>query len=69
MHDVVIVGDGIAGSAMAMVLARRGFKVAVLERQAGFRDRLRGEFMQPWGVAEAMQLDLGDVFEDAGGIF
>jgi hypothetical protein len=45
-----------------------GFKVAILERQVAFGDRVRGELMQPRGAAEAMQLDLGDVFDDAGGI-
>jgi len=31
-HDVVIVGGGIAGSALATILAREGIAVAVLER-------------------------------------
>ena len=37
--DVVIVGGGIAGSALALVLARRGTDVTVLERQQDYADR------------------------------
>ena len=67
--DVVIVSGGIAGSALALVLARRGTNVAVLERQQDYADRVRGEYMHPWGVAEAQQLGLVDVLLGAGGVF
>ncbi len=67
--DVVIVGGGIAGSALALVLARRGASVTVLERQQDYADRVRGEYIHPWGVAEAQQLRLVDILLDAGGIF
>lgn len=52
---------------MATVPAARGLDVVVLERQYGFRDRVRGENMQPWGVAEMRQLGLEDVLIYAGG--
>ncbi len=42
--DVVIVGGGIAGNALATMLARAGTAVLVLERSAVYRDRVRGEF-------------------------
>ena len=48
---MVIVGGGIAGGALAAALASRGHAVVVLERQHEFRDRVRGENMQPWGVS------------------
>ena len=67
--DVVIVGGGIAGSALAVVLARRGAGVTVLERQQDYADRVRGEYMHPWGVAEAHQLRLLDILLAAGGVF
>ena len=65
--DVAIVGGGIAGSALAATLARAGLDVVVLERQRRFADHVRGEFLAPWGVAEAQQLDLHEFLLDAGG--
>lgn len=65
--DVAIVGGGIAGSGLASVLARAGVDVAVLERQHTYRDRVRGETMWPWGVAEAQQLGVYQTLLDAGG--
>jgi 2-polyprenyl-6-methoxyphenol hydroxylase-like FAD-dependent oxidoreductase len=67
--DVVIVGGGIAGSALATVLAHQGIGVTVLERQTEYHDRVRGEVMVPWGMAEARRLGLDDVFLRAGGIW
>jgi 2-polyprenyl-6-methoxyphenol hydroxylase-like FAD-dependent oxidoreductase len=67
--DVVIVGGGIAGSALAAVLAREGIAVAVLERDLAPIDRVRGEFMAPWGAAELKQLGLLDCLTAAGGLF
>lgn len=59
--DVVVVGAGIAGASIAAVLARGGLEVLLLERQSGYRDRVRGEYMAPWGVLEARALGLEDV--------
>lgn len=67
--DVVIVGGGIAGSALALALARRGVGVTVLERQTEYADRVRGEYTHPWGVAEATRLEVLDLLVDAGGVF
>ena len=55
-YDVVIVGGGIAGGALATVLAKKGIAVAVLERDLVPTDKVRGEFMAPWGVAELQRL-------------
>ena len=65
--DVVIVGGGIAGAGLATVLARGGLEVCVLERQTQYADRVRGEWLAPWGVAEAQRAGLYDVLIDAGG--
>jgi 2-polyprenyl-6-methoxyphenol hydroxylase-like FAD-dependent oxidoreductase len=66
--EIVIVGGGISGGALATVLARDGVSVAVLERDARHVDRVRGEWMAPWGVAEASRLGLLDDLRGAGGI-
>lgn len=65
--DVAIVGGGLAGSALAGALAGAGFRVQVLERTTEFEDRVRGEWMAPWGVAESKRLGLYDSLIAAGG--
>lgn len=67
--DVVVVGGGIGGSSLAGRLARAGLAVLVLERDAQFRDRVRGEVMMPWGVVEARRLGVEQLMLDAGGGF
>jgi 2-polyprenyl-6-methoxyphenol hydroxylase-like FAD-dependent oxidoreductase len=64
--DLVVVGGGIAGGAFATVMARAGANVLLLERQAEYRDRVRGELMWPWGVAEVQRLGLEDILRRAG---
>jgi 2-polyprenyl-6-methoxyphenol hydroxylase-like FAD-dependent oxidoreductase len=67
--DVVVVGGGIAGSSLATVLARDGYQVVVLERQTVYRDKVRGEVMCCWGVAEVLRLGLEEPLLDAGGCY
>jgi 2-polyprenyl-6-methoxyphenol hydroxylase-like FAD-dependent oxidoreductase len=57
-YDIITVGGGIAASALAKAMAERGAKVLVLEREKQFKDRVRGEAMVPWGVAEANELGI-----------
>jgi 2-polyprenyl-6-methoxyphenol hydroxylase-like FAD-dependent oxidoreductase len=68
-HDVVVVGGGIAGSALATVLARDGADVLVLERQTSYRDKVRGETLLCWGVEELKRLGLEEVLLGAGGCY
>ena len=63
--DAVIVGAGIAGSALAFSLAGSGHSVMLLEKSTVHVDRVRGEFIVPWGVAEAKALGILDVLESA----
>jgi len=65
--DVAVVGGGIGGSSLGAFLARAGLNVLVLERLTRFEDRVRGEWMAPWGVAELKKLGLYDRFMAAGG--
>ncbi len=67
--DLVVVGGGIAGSSLATVMARDGYQVVVLERQTAYRDKVRGEWLTCWGVAELLQLDLERPLLDAGGCY
>jgi 2-polyprenyl-6-methoxyphenol hydroxylase-like FAD-dependent oxidoreductase len=66
--DVVIVGGGIGGGALATVLARDGIEIVVLERETVYPDRVRGEWIAPWGVAEAKRLDMLDLLYQHGGL-
>ncbi len=50
--DVVIVGGGIGGGALAKCLSDAGVSVVVLERTLEYADVVRGEWIAPWGVAE-----------------
>jgi 2-polyprenyl-6-methoxyphenol hydroxylase-like FAD-dependent oxidoreductase len=64
--DVVIVGGGIGGGALAVALAREGLGVAVLEARTEYEDRVRGESMHAWGLKEARDLGVEQVMLDAG---
>ena len=65
--DAIIVGGGLGGSALAEQLAKAGHDVVVFEREAEFKDRVRGENMLPWGVAAARRLGILDDLIAAGG--
>jgi 2-polyprenyl-6-methoxyphenol hydroxylase-like FAD-dependent oxidoreductase len=64
--DVLIVGGGIAGAALAHALASAGRNVTVLESSREYEDRVRGESMLPWGVKEARNLGVEQTLLDAG---
>ena len=57
-YDLAIVGGGLAGSTLGMALAKTAARVLIVEREAQFRDRVRGEGMLPWGAAEARELGI-----------
>src|SRR5215207_3345346 len=67
LYDVITVGGGLAGSTLAKNLAEHGYRVLVLERETHFRDRVRGEQMHPWGVAEARALGIYESLVTTGG--
>ena len=66
--EVVIVGGGIGGSALATVLARAGIATTVLEKSTVHVDHVRGEWIAPWGVAETQRLGLYDLLMKEAGI-
>jgi squalene monooxygenase len=57
--DVVIVGAGIAGTALAVALGKQGRSVILLERLLKEPDRIVGELLQPGGVYALQKLGLG----------
>jgi 2-polyprenyl-6-methoxyphenol hydroxylase-like FAD-dependent oxidoreductase len=48
-YDLITVGGGLGGSALAKAMAEHGARVLVVERERRFKDRVRGEAMHPWG--------------------
>lgn len=64
--DIVIVGAGISGGALATALARQGELVLMVEKTVEHVDRVRGEYLQPWGVKELQTLGLYDRVMAAG---
>jgi 2-polyprenyl-6-methoxyphenol hydroxylase-like FAD-dependent oxidoreductase len=66
-YDIITIGGGLGSSALAKSMAERGRRVLVLERERQFKDRVRGEYMNPWGVAEARELGIYELVRDACG--
>ena len=64
-YDLIVVGGGVAGSALAAGMASAGARALVLEAEKSFRDRVRGEAIMPWGVADARLLGLESALEQA----
>ena len=64
-YDLVIVGGGLAGSSIGAAMAANGARVLIIEQEIEFRDRVRGEGMQPWGVAEARELGIYQPLTDS----
>ena len=66
-YDIITVGGGLGGSALAKAMAEHGARVLVVERERHFKDRVRGEAMHPWGVAEARALGIYKLLHEACG--
>ncbi|MGC1955865.1 MAG: FAD-dependent monooxygenase [Gammaproteobacteria bacterium] len=66
-YDLITIGGGLAGASLARAMAEKGARVLVLERVQHFKDRVRGEFMLPWGVAETRALGLHGLLADGCG--
>ncbi|QSZ30939.1 hypothetical protein DSL72_000498 [Monilinia vaccinii-corymbosi] len=62
--DVVVVGAGVFGCAIAYALAQQGRSVLLLERWLKEPDRIVGELLQPGGVSALEKLGLAHCLED-----
>ena len=56
--DVVVVGAGIFGCAIAVALGSQGRSVLLLEKSLKEPDRIVGELLQPGGVSALEKLGL-----------
>ncbi|XVE82973.1 hypothetical protein DITRI_Ditri16bG0048800 [Diplodiscus trichospermus] len=61
--DVIIVGAGVAGAALAHTLGKDGRRVHVIERDLTEPDRIVGELLQPGGYLKLVELGLEDCVE------
>ncbi|PIA25041.1 hypothetical protein AQUCO_13300029v1 [Aquilegia coerulea] len=62
--DVIIVGAGVAGAALAYTLGKDGRQVHVIERDVTEPDRIVGELLQPGGYLKLVELGLEDCVEE-----
>lgn len=67
MHDAAIIGAGPAGSTAALLLARAGWSVALIEKSAFPRAKVCGEFVSAPGLALLARLGVADdILSEAG---
>jgi flavin-dependent dehydrogenase len=64
MHDVLICGAGPAGSIAALILARAGVRVRVLDRARFPREKLCGDSLNPGALAVLERLGLASAAAD-----
>lgn len=62
--EVIIVGAGVAGSALAYTLGKDGRHVRVFERDLSEPDRIVGELLQPGGYLKLLELGLEDCVDN-----
>lgn len=57
--DVAVIGAGPAGSATAIALARRGYAVALMDKETFPRDKLCGDFVNPsnWPILRKLGVE------------
>ena|ERR1700760_1120380 len=60
--DILIIGAGIIGCALAVAFGKQGRSVIVLERSLKEPDRIVGELLQPGGVRALEKLGLRGSF-------
>jgi flavin-dependent dehydrogenase len=66
-HDAIIIGAGPAGTSVALTLARRGWAVAIVEKNVFPRRKVCGEYMSASNLALLDQLEIGDAWRASAG--
>ncbi|XP_061336398.1 squalene monooxygenase SE1-like [Gastrolobium bilobum] len=62
--DIIIVGAGVAGAALAYTLGKDGRQVHVIERDLSEPDRIVGELLQPGGYLKLLELGIEDCVDE-----
>lgn len=63
-YDAIVVGGSVAGAPTAMLLARRGYKVLLVDKQRFPRDTNSTHFIWPRGVSYLARWGLSEHFRD-----
>ncbi|KAL2752004.1 hypothetical protein ACRALDRAFT_1037401 [Sodiomyces alcalophilus JCM 7366] len=66
VHDVLIIGAGVAGCGVAQAFAKQGRRILVVERSLKEPDRIVGELLQPGGMDALARLGLSECVQDIG---
>ncbi|KAJ9111405.1 hypothetical protein QFC19_001174 [Naganishia cerealis] len=61
--EIIIIGAGIAGCALAYSLSHTGRRILLIERDLAMPDRIVGELLQPGGVNALQQLGMEECLE------
>jgi 2-polyprenyl-6-methoxyphenol hydroxylase-like FAD-dependent oxidoreductase len=65
--DALVIGGGPAGAATSLLLARAGWRVALVERKCFPRRKVCGEYLSATSLPLLDRLGLGEVFRDLAG--
>src|SRR5262245_25527140 len=67
VHDVLVIGGGPGGATSALLLARAGWSVALVERKSFPRRKVCGEYLSPTNLPLLDILGIGEVFRHCAG--